>query len=132
MSKVTESPEPTNVIWENRDFDKTVRWFRLILVVGAVCFVLFLTFLATVYAKQTINELMGKYDESINCKDMSAMYKQETLQQLAADEWIEYYKNGGEETGRQISPTLSCFCTGEYNNIGADATEKTYKSSDGT
>ena len=25
-SKVQEAVEPTNVIWENRDFDKSVRW----------------------------------------------------------------------------------------------------------
>lgn len=47
-SKVAEAPEPTNVIWENRDFDKSVRWTRLIMVIIAVCFVLFLTFMATV------------------------------------------------------------------------------------
>jgi len=47
-SKIAEAPEPTNVIWENRDFDKSVRWTRLIMVIIAVCFVLFLTFMATV------------------------------------------------------------------------------------
>ena len=25
-SKVVEAPEPTNVIWENRDFNKEIRW----------------------------------------------------------------------------------------------------------
>ena len=47
-SKMGEAPEPTNVIWENRDFDKSIRYTNLIRVIFAVCFVLFITFLATV------------------------------------------------------------------------------------
>jgi len=117
-SSMKEAPEPTNVIWENRDFDKTVRWAKFILVCIAVCFVLFLTFLATVQAKAMTNDLIGKYDDSINCQEMGHMYPPATLSQLAADEWIDYYKNGGDESGRQISPTLSCFCTAEYVEIG--------------
>ena len=54
-SKLIEAPEPTNVIWENRDFDKTVRWFRLICIILLVAFVLLLTFLATVQAKILTN-----------------------------------------------------------------------------
>jgi len=50
-SSIKEAPEPTNVIWENRDFDKTVRWAKFVMVCLAVIFVLFLTFLATVKAK---------------------------------------------------------------------------------
>lgn len=95
-----EAPEPTNVIWENRDFDKTIRWARLILVIIAVCFVLFITFLATVKAKQMTNDLIGKYDDSMNCDEVGRMYKSDTLEKLAADEWIDYYKKGGDETGR--------------------------------
>ena len=50
-SKVTEAPEPTNVIWENRDFNKAVRWYRLIYIILSIIFVLFITFMATVKAK---------------------------------------------------------------------------------
>ena len=69
-----EAPEPTNVIWENRDFDKTIRWFRLTMIILLVAFVLLLTFLATVQAKTLTNELTGKYDTSINCKELETMY----------------------------------------------------------
>ena len=78
-SKVTEAPEPTNVIWENRDFDKSVRWARLILVIIAVMFVLFLTFMATVKAKSMTNDLVGKYDDSMNCDEVTHMYPAATL-----------------------------------------------------
>lgn len=111
QSSIKEAPEPTNVIWENRDFDKTVRWAKFIMVCCAVCIVLFITFLATVKAKSMTNELIGKYDDSINCNEMAHMYKPATLSQLAADEWMDYYTKGGEENGAQISPVLSCFCT---------------------
>ena len=47
-SKMGEAPEPTNVIWENRDFDKQIRYTNLIYVIIAVLTVLFITFLATV------------------------------------------------------------------------------------
>ena len=130
-SSVKEAPEPTNVIWENRDFDKNIRWSKFILVCIAVIFVLFLTFLATVKAKAMTNDLIGKYDDSINCNEMSHMYSRQQLSQLAADEWVDYYQNGGDDSGRQISPTLSCFCTGEYMEQGNDAAENTYTSTEG-
>lgn len=130
-SSVKEAPEPTNVIWENRDFDKTVRWAKFILVCLAVIAVLFVTFLATVKAKSMTNDLIGKYDDSINCNEMAHMYPPAALSQLAADEWLDYYKNGGDDSGRQISPTLSCFCTSQYMEIGQDAAEKSYTSTDG-
>ena len=78
------------------------------------------------------NELIGKYDESVNCHEMNKMYQGNTLQQLASDEWLDYYKNGGEDVGRQIAPTLTCFCTMEYETDGADAANKKFKASDGT
>ena len=131
-SKVAEAPEPTNVIWQNRDFDKSLRYGRLIVVITAVLIVLFITFIATVKAKQMTNELIGKYDESINCEEMGKMYKGNTLSLLAADEWIDYYKKGGDDIGRQISPTLSCFCTQQYLDVGNDAAEVEHSSSDGT
>ena len=131
-SKVSEAPEPTNVIWENRDFDKNIRYTNLIYVIIAVVFVLFLTFLATVKAKSMTNDLIGKYDDSVNCEEMNKMYKGDQLSQLAADEWIDYYKKGGDDIGRQIAPTLSCFCTQEYMHSGNDAAENTYKASDGS
>jgi len=74
-SKVAEAPEPTNVIWENRDFDKNIRYTFLIYVIVAVSAVLFITFLATVKAKSMTNDLINKYDESINCSEMNKMYK---------------------------------------------------------
>ena len=109
-SKLIEAPEPTNVIWENRDFDKTVRWFRLTCIILLVAFVLLLTFLATVQAKILTNELTGKYDTSINCRELDTMYDKKTLEELASDEWVDFYKKSADDSDRQIAATLSCFC----------------------
>lgn len=79
MSTVKEACEPTNVIWENRDFNKEVRWIKFVAVCIAVIFVLFLTFMATVKAKSMTNDLIGKYDDSINCNEMGHMYPPATL-----------------------------------------------------
>lgn len=132
ISKCGEAPEPTNVIWENRDFDKRIRVTNFIYVMLAVAIVLFITFLATVQAKAMTNDLTGKYDESVNCRDMAMMYKDNTLSQLAADEWLEFYQRGGEDMGRQIAPSLTCFCSDQYEENGAEAAELTFKASDGT
>lgn len=131
-SKVAEAPEPTNVIWENRDFDKNIRYTFLIYVIVAVSAVLFITFLATVKAKSMTNDLINKYDESINCSEMNKMYKLPQLSKLAADEWIDFYKNGGQDQGRQIASSLVCYCSDQYLEQGADAAELSNTATDGT
>lgn len=50
-SKVAEAVEPTNIIWENRDFSKIKRAAKAFMIVVAVLVVLFITFLATFQAK---------------------------------------------------------------------------------
>ena len=72
----------------------------MIYIIFAVIFVLFLTFLATVKAKAMTNEIIGKYDESINCDELARMYDAKTMSRLAANEWVAYYRNGGEMNGR--------------------------------
>ena len=44
------------------------------MVIFAVLIVLFLTFMATVQAKAMTNDLIGKYDDSMNCKEVEKMY----------------------------------------------------------
>ena len=63
---------------------------------------------------------------------MSNYYTEKEIENLAADEWVNYYKNGGEEDDdRLISTTLSCFCTSEYVKHGNDAAEFKYQNSKG-
>lgn len=113
-SDVVEASEPTNIIWENYDFDANLRIARFIIIAGVICFALFLTFCVAFKAKATTTELTGKYDVSIKCSELSKIYSKEQLSSLAADEWLDYYKNGGQDEDRQIAGTLACFCTDEY------------------
>ena len=99
-SKVKEALEPTNIIWENYDFDNQTRQRRYMMIIGTICFVLFLTFCVTFKAKASTRILIGKYDMSIKCSELSKIYSYPQLSQLAADEWVDYYKNGGEEMDR--------------------------------
>lgn len=46
-AKVNEAVEPTNIIWENRDFSKLVRAVKAVSIFIAVLVVLFITFVAT-------------------------------------------------------------------------------------
>ena len=99
-SKVKEALEPTNIIWENYDFDEQTRNRRYMMIIGTICFVLFLTFCVTFKAKASQRILIGKYDMSIKCSELNKIYSYPQLSQLAADEWVDYYKNGGEEMDR--------------------------------
>lgn len=73
--------------------------------------VLGLVFVIAFIAKDAQKDLVGKYDVSIKCSELAKIYSDGQLTNLAADEWLDYYKHGGEETGRQINGNLACFCT---------------------
>lgn len=51
ISTISEACEPTNIIWENYDFDDATRSSRFLMIIGVICFVLFLTFCVTFKAK---------------------------------------------------------------------------------
>lgn len=96
------------------------------MIIGTIAFVLFITFCVTFKAKDATTSLVGKYDVSIKCSELDKIYAGPELAKLAADEWQDYYTNGGEEVDRQIAGTLACFCTDEYMRIGAEAAEAKY------
>ena len=129
-SDIREALEPTNILWENFDMDEGLRNTRFVKIIGVIMFVLLLTFLVTFKAKATQKELIGKYDVSIKCSELSKIYSYPELSKLAADEWVNYYEQGGEEQGRQIEGTLACFCADEYGRQGDDAATNKYLSSD--
>ena len=53
LSEIREALEPTNIIWENYDFDDFTRRKRFIMIIGTILFVLFLTFCVTFKAKDS-------------------------------------------------------------------------------
>ena len=70
------------------------------MILGTIAFVLFLTFCVTFKAKDATKQLVGKYDVSIKCSELAKIYDYPQLSKLAADEWLDYYKHGGEEMDR--------------------------------
>jgi hypothetical protein len=78
-SKVNEAVEPTNIIWENRDFSKLTRAAKAVSITIAVIVVLMITFIATFKAKSMQNILVGKYDVSIKCSELNDMYTEDQL-----------------------------------------------------
>lgn len=130
-SDVEEASEPTNVIWQNYQSNPIQRAARMTMIIVAVSTVLFITFMATTYAKGLTNAATGKYDESIKCSDYNKMYDQKTFQQLAADEWIDFYEGGGEDAERMVSSVLSCWCTQAYTTYGGEAADMKWENSSG-
>lgn len=130
-STVKEAVEPTNIIWENRNMNKLERAFHLFAVFLAIGLVLLVTFAMTTYAKNLTNETIGKYDDSIKCSELNKIYDSATLAKLSADDWLDYYQNGGDDMDMLIPPTMSCFCDKEYSKFGNDVATKFYLSSSG-
>ena len=89
-------------------FSRAARFTTIIL---TTIFVLGLVFVIAFLAKDAQKDLVGKYDVSIKCSELAKIYPNQQMQMMAADEWLDYYKHGGEDIGRQISGTLSCFCS---------------------
>ena len=110
----------------------TIRALYLANIIFVTCVVLGVTFLVSFKAKDEEQDLIGIYDNSITCAEVSKIYSYDELSKLAADEWVDYYKNGGEDMERQISENLACFCTAEYMRVGDDAAENVYLTSDGS
>ena len=113
-SPIEEALEPTNILWENYDMDLFTQAARFTMIILVTCFILLITFMVSFQAKDMEKDLIGKYDNALSCGEVSHIYSHPQLQQLAADEWFDYYKKGGQEMERQISENLACFCNGEY------------------
>ena len=71
----TEPIEPTNIQWENFDFDNSTRNKRFFIIIGTILFVLFVTFQITLRAASTQKELnLGKYDSTADCYQLEKIY----------------------------------------------------------
>ena len=99
-SEIEEALEPTNILWENYDMSWTMRAILLANIVFITSVVLGVTFLVSFKAKDEEQDLIGIYDNSITCEEVSKIYSYPELSKLAADEWVDYYTKGGEEDER--------------------------------
>lgn len=129
--EVTQAIEPTNIIWENQEVPQRDRARRIVISTIIVLILLALTFALTFYIKKQAKEAFSKYDKSMNCEDIHDLYKDEALTHLATNEWRDYYVEGGEAAGRQISGILDCFCNQQFGKYYSDVYSKTWKDEHG-
>lgn len=108
--KVKSAPEPTNIIWENREVTKLSRFFRMALVVLIVVIILAFAFTVMVNLKKKALAANNKYLKQ-DCGEISSIYGGNLTQDYAVDEWFTYYQPGPNEKKKErISGVLDCFC----------------------
>lgn len=64
---ISEAPEPTNIIWENRQFNFFQRSLRALLAIFVLAILLAMSFYVVVELKKVSKEVNLKYQKS-NCK----------------------------------------------------------------
>ena len=108
---VKESPEPNDIIWENRSITQIERNFRTFIVIVIVVAMLALSFVCIYFAQKRSLELKLKYPKT-NCKDYEREYY-ERLEAWKGDSIHEFMINSEiEEKGGMPLYTgpFQCFC----------------------
>ena len=80
QSTIEEALEPTNILWENYDMDLFTQAARFTVIILVTCFILFITFCVSFQAKAMEKDLIGKYDNSLSCSEVSHIYSAPQLQ----------------------------------------------------
>ena len=121
--KFRKATEPTNIIWENRQFNVKDRVIRSLAAITIVSLLLSISFYGIFITKKKAVSLVSKYKMD-NCADLVSYYG-EDLEKFAFHEWISYYQKGA----RQLSGVMNCFCkhematTGLFGLLGANFTD---------
>jgi hypothetical protein len=92
---VIPAPEPTNIIWENRQYTTGRRVVIGLLVSVIIFFLLLLSFSVILILKQIATSSKLKYSYA-NCKDIKDIYNPDMLQDYAVQEWYDYYSPSGD------------------------------------
>jgi hypothetical protein len=92
--KVKSATEPTNIIWENREFTKGNRLFRYFLVIKVVAIILACSFTLMVSLKKLAVNANSKYLKQ-DCREIELIYGGGQLtQDYAVEEWFDFYQPG--------------------------------------
>ena len=102
-----DAAEPTNIIWENRQYTDWERYGRLAFASFVAFLLLSLSFVFIVYIKLQAMENNKKY-ASVSCPDVDSIYSDPDLyERYALKEWYDYYKSPSES---RMTGVLQCFC----------------------
>jgi hypothetical protein len=116
--KIQKAPEPTDILWENRELSKLSHVMRLVLVALSIFLIMLISFVVLVALRKKTNETDEKYIEQ-DCSEIFDMYGDDLTQDYAVDEWFSYYdpqKNHKKKD--RVSAVLSCFCKGKMSEVG--------------
>ena len=80
--KIEQAPEPTNIIWENREITAFSRFLRGLFAVVILGILLALSFYIVIKLKTAAKEADDKYQRG-NCKEINQIYGPDLLKEYA-------------------------------------------------
>ena len=129
--KIEEASEPTDIIWENRQFTAKDRFYRSLIVSAGILGLLFLSFII-IFVLSTYSVSAALKYPSVNCNDFESMFGTDLIV-YAFDEFNYNTENPDDAvwTGQ-----LACFCTAAQGNsdvgyVGVASYPFTYVLADG-
>ena len=123
----TQAPEPTNIIWENRQVGLVSRVIRGAMVIGTLAAITVICFSLLVWLMRYNDYAFEKYQNQ-DCKEVYQIYNPTTLKEYALEEWFEYYRPKIDDPPRKrISAVLDCFCQAQYDEKGVRAGFEIYR-----
>lgn len=94
-SSIVTATEPTNIVWENRQYSGMNRAIRALIVSFIICLALFVVFVFIFLVKIKIKNLSIKYEDA-NCSQIEQVYDEPGLMQnLSVEAWYSYYMPTG-------------------------------------
>jgi hypothetical protein len=81
------APEPTDIIWENRELTNTDRIKRLIITILVTLFLLAISFTIIIMLKQKAMENNIKYGEA-DCREVAEIYTETNMKDYSLKEWF--------------------------------------------
>ena len=107
---IKRASEPTDIIWENRQYTPRQRLLKSIFVFTFLVFLLACSFLMILICSQSSQRLLNKYPSNIDCDLITAG---KTAEELEASAIIEYTSLSTAEAGGEsvsYKGHVQCFC----------------------
>jgi hypothetical protein len=112
------APEPTDIIWENRQFSTKKRVLRACYAILIILILLAISFVIIVTLKQKQIENNLKYADA-DCQEIDKIYSYEHLRDYSIDQWHDHYQAGRSKSqDSKVSGVLTCFCNKELGTVG--------------
>jgi len=110
------APEPSNILWENQYWPKSVKMFRSIIAFLVVILIITLQIAFMFFINKQSVAMQSQYP-IVDCKDVRSLYA-DTLQKFALVQWND--ANLGKPIHSKAA--YQCFCDGLRKNQGLYAT----------